>query len=177
MNFHFIRYLWNENSFQILYIRYTYLNIQYFLVSKSSAGYVGSGLLKTSLKCSFYRSRISDSLEMIVPSLLLTTPMFFDWSLHSFLVTYTFYILPVCAAFSASFAKSSVHVRLSLLILFFTSLSFLLYSTYPFFYPFRSYSMHLFLQLFPSTLFQLSAMIHSWCFLCLGPRTYSALSL
>ena len=76
--------------------------------------------------------------------------MFFDWSLHSFLVTsYTFYILPVCAAFSASFAKSSVHVRLSLLILFFTSLSFLRYSTYPFFYPFRSYSMHLFLQLFP----------------------------
>ena len=102
----------------------------------------GSALLRTSLKYSFHLSLMSDSLERFTSSLLLTALRFFGWSLHKCLVTsyrYTHFMLPVWDAFSAFFAKTSVHMRLSLLIpflfYFFTLIAVIL--TYPFFFLFQ----------------------------------------
>ena len=102
-------------------------------------------LNKSSLKYFFHLSHISDSLELIKPSLTdVCTTSCSD-------IICTFYITALCC-FSASFARLSVHTNLYLLKVFLTSFS-TLYSTYPF----RSYSIYL----LSSTLFQLSPLIHS----------------
>ncbi|VDO60472.1 unnamed protein product [Schistosoma margrebowiei] len=92
-------------------------------------GFNGAGRLKSSLKCSTHLFRCSSMLVITSPSLLFTGRSGlrrFPESL--FVVSYNCLMFPSLAAFSAVFARSSIYLRLSVLMLLFTCLFTSVYS-------------------------------------------------
>ena len=145
-----------------------------------SANSNGSGLLRTSLKCSFNRALTSPSFVRSLPSLSVMLSTCLYLSLHMVLVmSYTTFTFPLFAAVSASHASLSSQSLLSFLILRFTFLSFSLYSSLYFFLTLSdlAHSIFAFMVLLSSTSIQLLLLIHSWFFFFLGPNVLAAVSL
>ncbi|VDP46659.1 unnamed protein product [Schistosoma mattheei] len=92
-------------------------------------GFSGAGRFKSSLKCSTHLFRCSSMLVITSPTLLFTgRPGLRKFPADFFVVSYNCLMFPSIAAFSAVIARSSTYLRLSVLMLLFTSLFTSVYS-------------------------------------------------
>ncbi|CAH8618905.1 unnamed protein product [Schistosoma haematobium] len=92
-------------------------------------GFSGAGRFKSSLKCSTHLFRCSSMLMITLPSLLFTGLSGLRRFPESFfVVSYSCFMFPYLAAFSAVVAKSSTNLRLSVLMLLSTCLFTSVYS-------------------------------------------------
>ena len=99
-------------------------------ISMSLTGLLGFSLFSTSEKCCNHRQSLLPLSLRILPVLYITAALCLSLSLLNTLVrVYSVFMCCCSAAFSASFAISSVHFVLSTLTCLLTSLSFCRYSS------------------------------------------------